>query len=518
MDSKQPNRPINSVGQARPGQDIIVAKRAADFPSVGMALPGYQPSRPAAVSRFEANPKRSGRVKRLGSRLTLKKAVITLAVIVLLIGGFVAGKFIYNAHKLFGGSIFNVLSTTKLKGEDSGRVNILLAGNSADDPGHDGANLTDSIMLISLDTKNNKAFMLSIPRDLWVHIPNYSHQKINDAYVVGQNNGFSANGYPSGGMGQLEQIVSQDFRVPINYYALIDYDALKQSVDAVGGIDLNIQSNDPRGLYDPSIDYATHGPLVKLSNGAHHLAGEQALDLARARGDAYGSYGFNAADFDRTQHQRQMLVALKNKAETAGVLANPAKLSSLFDAIGSNLKTDMKLSEVHRLYDLTNKVGSNNIQSLSLNNAAGKSLLNSYSAPDGESALIPAAGIDDYSDIQSFLQRQTSSNPIVQEDAKVVVLNGTGTSGLALNFKHKLSADGLDISAIGDAQTAPQAATSIIDVSSGRKPATRSDLSKIFGNNITTQNPYSGIYDADFIVVLGQDQVSNTGTPTTSSQ
>ncbi len=79
----------------------------------------------------------------------------------------------------------------------------------------------------------------------------------------------------------------------------------------MGGIDLTIKSTDRRGLYDPNIDWTTKGPLVKLTNGPHHLSGRQALNLARARGDAYNSYGFAGSDFDRTENQRKMLVALK---------------------------------------------------------------------------------------------------------------------------------------------------------------------------------------------------------------
>ncbi len=519
MDPKRPKPPISRpIGRARPGQDIIVAKKASQFPSVGMALPTpaynydsrdrYRRPAPAAAV------KKQGRFRRFRSKVTLKRTVLTMLLLVCLVGAFVGGKFLYNAHKLFGGSIFSVLKTTHLKGEDTGRVNILLAGNSADDAGHSGAQLTDSIMIISIDTKNNQAFLLSIPRDLWVHIPGDGHDKINDAYVLGQANDFSASGYPNGGMGQLEQVVSQDLDIPIDYYALVDYTALRDAVNAVGGIDVNIQSSDPRGLYDPSVDYATHGPLVHLSNGVHHLNGEQALDLARARGDAYGSYGFDAADFDRTEHQRQMLMALKSKAVSAGVIANPAKLTSLFDAIGNNVKTDMKLDEVHRLYDLTKNI--NSPQSLSLNSADGKNLLQSYMSSSGQSALIPAAGIDDYSDIQAFLHRHTSSNPIVREGAKVVVLNATDTNGLAVRFQRKLTAQGLIVESVGDART-NQATTTIIDASGGKKPATSAQLVKQFGNNVTTTNPYAGIYDADFIIVVGQDQSTGTGSSTSTS-
>jgi LCP family protein required for cell wall assembly len=504
--------------KARPVLDMVTAKQqAGQFPSVGMTMRNYQYDPRDYHSRSAGRPVviTQNRWRRFRQAVTLKRAVLALALVILIGGGLLGSKLAYDIHKLFGGNIFSVFTTTKLKGEDSGRVNILLAGNSADDPGHSGASLTDSIMLVSIDTKDNKAFLLSIPRDLWVHIPGDGHQKINDAYVVGEANGFGQSGYPAGGMGQLEQIVSQDIGITINYYALIDYSAMKQSVDAVGGVDLTIKSDDPRGLYDPSIDYATHGPLVRLTNGTHHLNGVQALDLARARGDAYGSYGFPASDFDRTAHQRQLLVALKTKAESIGVLANPAKLSSLADAIGNNVKTDFNLGEVHRLYDLANKIGSNNIQSLSLNQANGKVLLASYLASNGEAALVPSAGIDNFSAIQAFIKQQTSSNPVVQEGASVVVLNGTTTTGLALKVKRQLSANQITVSATGDAPTSSQTTTAIIDKSAGKKPATSATLVKFFGKHLTTQNIYGLTYNADFIIILGTDQ---TQTATTTGQ
>jgi LCP family protein required for cell wall assembly len=517
---RRPTPAAAKTVKAGPIQDMVTAQQqAGQFPSVGMTLRSYQydPKDYHKRSAGRAVVLTQNRWQRFRQAITRKRVALVLALIILVVGGWLGGKFVYNAHKLFGGNIFSVLTTTKLKGENSGRVNILLAGNSADDSGHDGANLTDSIMLVSIDTKNHKAFLLSIPRDLWVHIPGDGHEKINDAYVLGQNNGFSQGGYPSGGMGQLEQVVSQDLGVPINYYALIDYNAMREAVNAVGGVDVTIKSDDPRGLYDPSIDYATHGPLVKLTNGTHHLNGEQALDLARARGDAYNSYGFPAADFDRTLHQRQLLVALKTKVVTAGVLANPAKLSSLSDAIGNNVKTDFKLSEVHRLYDLSNQISGQNIQSLSFNQANGKDLLASYGAPDGESALIPAAGIDNFSALQAFIKQQTSSNPVVREGATIAVLNGTTTNGLATKVKQELTAKQLTVSGTGNSPNPPQATTVIIDTTGGKKPATGAALVKLFGNHLTTQNTYGLTYNVDFIVILGADQVPPvTPAPATS--
>lgn len=493
----------------RPGKDVVIARQADKFPSVGMTLPSYQydPRDKRRRTSTQTVVKQS-RWQRFKRKFTLKRTVLGMALIILLISAFVFGKFAYNAHKVFGGSIFGVFSSTKLKGEDSGRVNILLAGNSADDTGHSGGQLTDSIMVVSIDTKNHKAFMLSVPRDLWVKIPGDGHSKINSVYVTGEANDFDEYGYPKGGMGQLEQVVGEALDIPIHYYALINYTALKQSVDAVGGVDITIKSDDPRGLYDPNIDWSTKGPLVKLTNGTHHLNGRQALNLARARGDAYNSYGFAGSDFDRTEHQRQLLSALKDKAISAGVLSNPAKLTSLSDAIGSNVKTDIKLNEVRRVYDLIKDINGGNIKSLSLNDDNGESLLASYSSPSGQSALIPAAGVDDYSDIQRFIKKQTSSNPVVQESAKIVVLNGTTSYGLASKVEKRLKVKNLSVVDIGDAGNTAQVTSTIIDLSKSHKPGTKTALIKFFGNHVTTQNPYGTLYDADFIIVLGSDQIS----------
>lgn len=500
---------------------------ARSFPAVGATLSSYQSaSQGASATALPATPnplfandayvplthtQRPAVKKRRRKIFTKKRVALVFLLLVLLGAGWMGSKILINVQRIFNGNVFSILTVSKLKGEDTGRVNFLLAGNSADDPGHDGANLTDSIMIVSIDTKDNTAFMMSVPRDLWVDIPGYGHAKINEAYVDGQAGHFSQSGYPNGGMGLLEEVIQQNLGISVDYYALVDYNALRDAVNDVGGIDLNIQSSDPRGLYDPSIDYATHGPLVKLTNGVHHLTGEQALDLARARGDGYGSYGFPRADFDRTANQREIILAIKNKALTAGVLANPVTLGNLFDSIGQNVHTDMQLSEVRRLYDISKNLKDSSIQSIGLNDANGINLLSSYMAPNGEDALIPAAGMDDFSSIQAFIRQLTSNDPVAREGASIVVLNGTSVTGLAAKEQSVLIHKGLNVTQIGDAHVAATT-TSIIDASGGTKPATLADLEGVFGKNVSTTNPYAQTYTADFIVIVGSDQASTPST------
>jgi len=508
MAQKSPRIPVRApTGKIRPGQDIATFKnQGSKFPAVGMTLPSYQYDPRDRHKTIGPTVVKSSRWQRIKAKITRKRVIITFLVIFLLVGAFLGGKFIYNAQKIFGGNVFSVLQSTKLDGEDVGRVNILLAGNSADDVGHDGGDLTDSIMLVSIDTRNNKAFIMSIPRDLYVKVPGYGYSKINEAYVDGKADKFKEDDYPDGGMGLLQKVVEENLGVDVNYHALVNYNALRQAVNAVGGVDFTVKSTDPRGLYDPNIDYSTRGPLVKLTNGKHTLNGQQALNLARARGDSYRSYGYAESDFTRTENQRKLLVALRSKAVTPGVIANPSKISSLSDAIGSNAKTNMTLGEVRRLFEISKKIPANQITSVGLNMVDGKNLLASYTSPSGQSALIPEAGLNDFSDIQAFIKRMTSSDPVVQEGAKVVVLNATNTDGLATSKKKFLSSKNFIVSKTGDANT-NQPTTVIIDNSSGKKPKTREALGKLYKNSFTTTNPYINIYEADFIVVIGSDQI-----------
>ena len=317
-----------------PRQPLFNASSSYDrqsFPALNSSIPL------AAPGTFQnQQTRRRGKLKKkLTRRQIIKRSVLACIILIIGFGGFFVYRNLNVINKVFHGNLISdaqaLFGTTRLNGESTGRVNILLAGyqGSSSDEGP----LTDSIMVVSLDTKNNTAFTFSIPRDLWVDVPGIGHEKINAANT---NTSFNQPGYFSGGMGQLQQVVEQKLGIPINYYALIDYTAFEDAVNAVGGITVNIQSPDPRGLYDPNVDKAHGGPL-KLPNGPVTLNGLSALALALARGDSPYAYGFPLSDINRTQHQRQMLIALEKKALSAGVLSNPLTISRLVSALGNNV-------------------------------------------------------------------------------------------------------------------------------------------------------------------------------------
>lgn len=149
------------------------------------------------------------------------------------------------------GTIVDLLKPEALNGESTGVVNILLAGNSADDANHGGALLTDSIIVASYNLSAKQLTIISIPRDLYVSV-NGSYMKINAAYT-------------NGGMDTLKSVVEQVTGLTINHQVLINYAAVRDMIDAVGGVDINIDSSDPRGIYDPMIGFS-------IGNGVQHLS------------------------------------------------------------------------------------------------------------------------------------------------------------------------------------------------------------------------------------------------------
>lgn len=470
-------------------------------------IPGTsQPT--ATIRRQPKTPKKSSRKK-----IILRSSLI-LFVLVLGIGGFLGVKGLTTLDKVFHGNIISdataAFNETPLKGETNGRINILLAGDSTDDPNHAGAQLTDSILLLSIDTKNRTAFLLSIPRDLWVYVPGMSsYQKINTANTI---TNFSTPGYPSGGMGELEQIVQSQLGIPIDYYGLMDYGAFKDAVNAVGGVTITIQSPDPYGLYDPYTN-------LKLPNGPVTLDGQQALNLARARGDGPGAYGFPNSDFDRTSHQRQLFLAVAAKAKSAGVLANPVKISDLFSALGNNFQTDLSLQNVLRLIQITKGISPTTIQSYSFSSTISSTtpnpLLINYTDPSsGEEALIPSSGIGDYGQLQQYYEQLTSNNPVVKEAPSSVILNASDVNGLASKQRSILQSKGFNVTAIADANN-EHPTTMIVDNTNGNKPNSLKLLQQLYpGTTVTTDSGSTEAeeaqgYTADFVIILGQNWETN---------
>lgn len=439
-------------------------------------------------------------------RRVVKWLFIALVVAALAIGGYAAYKFIAAGGNIFQGSIFDILQSQSLKQDSNGRSNFLILGTSEDDPGHPGADLTDSMLVVSIDQKNKNIYMFSVPRDLYVNygmgcIAGYSG-KIN-SYFGCVNEGTSSEAEQNR-LAKTQKFIGDIFGLDIQYGIHANHTAIKEAVDAVGGIDVNIQgSNGAPGILDRNFDWRCNFTcyLVKYNNGVHHLDGEHALFLSMARGDVAPTYGLGNSNFDREVNQQKILIALKNKAMSTGTLTNLDSITKLIDTIGNNLRTNIQTKEIRTLMQVASETKSNDVHTISLydkNTAVVKS-----GAYGGASVVMPVDGIFDYSGIQVYIQKYLSNDPVVREAASIVVLNGTGQAGFAQTKADELTKKGYNVTRVGNAPDGVYEKVEIYQIGKDNS-ATATKLTNMY-NVVTKKSPPPISVDTHvrFVIIFG---------------
>jgi LCP family protein required for cell wall assembly len=448
------------------------------------------------------------RKKRFALHRPTKKAVKRTAIVLLVLAiigiGYFGWKFFVNSGRVFNGNPLAFFTGNKeLKKDQYGRTNILLFGTSEDDAEHEGADLTDSIMIASLDQEKKNAFMVSVPRDLWVKYGQACNSgyegKINEVYMCNADESEEA------GQAALRTKVGEVFGLDLQYSVHVNYTVLKEAVDAVGGITVKIDSPDPRGILDRNFDWKCGYKCyyVKHKNGPAALDGEHALALARAR-NAAGGYGLTEGNFDREKYQQRILVALKEKATSAGTLANPVSVSNLLDSLGNNVRTNIAADEVNSLVVVAREVDASTITQLSLNDE--EEPLVTTGNVSGASVVRPVAGLYNYSELQQYIRAHVSGDKAALEGATITVLNGSGVPGAAQKKADELMAQGLAVDETSNAPAGTYGSVQLYDLSKGTKPATKEKLEKILGVSVTTQVlPSSVTSDSDFVIIIGSN-------------
>jgi LCP family protein required for cell wall assembly len=235
---------------------------------------------------------------------------------------------------------------TALPTPTSNRVTFLLTGI---DSGHDRTHaLTDTLLVASIDRQTHKAAMLSIPRDI-SNFPLYSggtfHGKINSLMSTAGND---PTHFPDGPVLTLTREIGYLVGVPINYYAAINLEGFQTMVDLVGGVDIV----NPNVIDDPLYDWFNGTYGFTLSPGPHHLDGKTALAYVRSR------QGVGDNDFTRAARQQQLLIALRAKLGSAGLLE---KLPAFLKVASQTIRTDFPPGQIRDYLLLANSVSDQSI-------------------------------------------------------------------------------------------------------------------------------------------------------------
>lgn len=340
--------------------------------------------------------------------------------------------------------VTQILSGTSLKSSE-GRVNVLLLGIAGGS--HDGASLTDTIMVASYNLKANQADLISIPRDLWLPA---LQSKANGVYQIGDKQG--------SGLGLAKMIMGNILGIPIQYALLVDFRGFESAMDAIGGVDvlveksfddyqypvlgkeedmcgyeekeidfteeeaqkLNIEPGKRRVLIAPDGKIATDSAAedlgikyfgcrykhISFEKGQMHMSGEEALSFVRSR---HGTGG-EGSDFARSKRQQKVIEAIKGRVLSLETLANPKKVGELIDTLDKSIDTDISVKDALEFFKLSRSI--EKTESFILDDSPKKDL------PDGRRSLLvnpPRASYrgayvlisedDDFSIVQGYVRK-----------------------------------------------------------------------------------------------------------------
>jgi LCP family protein required for cell wall assembly len=414
-------------------------------------------------------------------------------------------------------------TTQKLRGEDRGRINILLTGIGGEN--HDGGQLTDTIMLLSLDTTDKKVAMISVPRDLAVPIEGYGSRKINSI------NAFAEKDTPGSGGQAVADSFNKYFNQPIDYYARVDFSGFSQFIDDLGGVDVNVEHQLDDYAYpiigqEDNPNYYARYEHLRVMTGLQHMDGALALKFARSR------HGINGegSDFARAKRQQLVIEAVKAKLNVSSILLNPTLVTKTIANYQKHVSTNLESWEILRFWSLLKDVQKDQIINKVLDDSPDN-LLYSSRGLDNAYILLPKAG--NFSEVQEMMANifnttsATDKNKISVEAPTIIVENGTYKAGLASKIGDELVADGFKLIDTTNAKQRNYTSSTIYQLSTTTKPTSLDLLKTKTGASVSTQIPawlqkeldLSASYIADyikpdFVLIVGTDATSKKSTTT----
>jgi len=343
------------------------------------------------------------------------------------------------------------------------------------------------IILVSINPEGPSASLLTIPRDLYVWVPEWRMSKVNTVDSRG-----SAVGYPGGGPGLLKQTLLYNLGIPVHYYARVGFDGFKRLVDSLGGVEVPVtcEMTDWR-LKSPELDLHNeeNWELFTVDQRIHHLDGELALWYVRSRK--------RTSDFDRSRRQHQVLRAMSAKGLGLDIIP---QMPQLWADLSPSFETDLALGEVLQLAALAPRMRSSQIKSRFI---SGDAVLAWTTPHDGAYVLLPQP--EAVARIVADVFQPPAENRVFQDPPVVEVWNGSARPDLDLLAADNLAWEGL-VPVLGQADRHDYAQSQVIFYGETFKGASVSSITKLFGVyqwQIVRQPDASS--PVDYRVILGDD-------------
>lgn len=420
----------------------IVKKAAPVVVRLGAFLAGMYGEWKARKAEEHAKSKRL--------RLLKKSAVVLVSVLLglVLLAGTV--KALVSLRILTIHSFLSVAGAD-LPVDENGFTNILILG--AGDKSHEGIDLTDSIMVVSLDPRKTKsAVMLSLPRDLYLlETENMGRGRINELYrnykIKIQ---YSAKLTPAIAsqlsLKELATEVGRNLHMQIHHVMKVDFIAFVDAVNTLGGLDIQV----PQTIVDteyPGANYTYQ--TFEIHKGLQHIDGETALKYARSR--------HTTSDFDRSARQQQLLQAMGDKARAEGIMGSPGRISEFLKILTDHVETTMSFAEILGAAKLADRIDRSNMLSYNLNIETG--IYSPFAVPggflyapprdqfEGASVLLPFSLPEfpvTWKQIQAFMQLVLQNRAVYLSKPQIQILNAGAKRGMGRTLGNELIRYGFD--------------------------------------------------------------------------
>ena len=300
-------------------------------------------------------------------------------------------------------------------------VNFLLIGSDK----RSGTSFrTDTMVVAILRPNEGQVSLISIPRDLWVYIPDWQNNRINTAYQHG-----ISTGYPGGGPGLLKDTIQYNLGIRIDHTAMVDFDGFRKIVDTLGGVDVPVSCPstdwhliDP--AYNPEIE--ANWALYTVGPGLIHMDGDLALWYARSRQ--------KSSDFDRGRRQQEVLRAIFTQALQTGTLS---RIPELYNDFKDSVETDLGLTDILQLSLYAPQMTNADIRSYYIR----PPIVNSWITEQGAYVLSPNQELLS----QLLTEALSPSTRAVQKQAITIeVMNGTSIAGYEALASNRLNYAGYE--------------------------------------------------------------------------
>ena len=381
-----------------------------------------------------------------------------------------------------------------LEGENEDRINFVLLGMGG--PNHDGANLTDTIIVGSFKPSTKRLVLMNIPRDLSVPIAGYGWRKINSANALAE-----AKEPGSGGQATAD-LIGEILEIPIHYYFRVDFAGFVKIIDDLGGIEVEVDNTLDDYSYpimgeEDNPDYYSRFEHLHIDAGQQTMDGELALKYARSR----HGLGAEGSDFARSKRQQKILMAIKEKLFDANNLFKPKLIMNIISDAENHVSTNLTPEELVSAWQLAKDMKAENIINLNLDNGP-TGLLYDQKGADGAYLLVPRGG--DFKEIiaqfnaallespaeETIVSPTTDSNisesseiiatspaPAInpadlpaKANARLDIRNSTAINGLAARTRTKLQKYGFTVVNVSNTSHKNLSTTTIYDLTYGAKP------------------------------------------------